>query len=168
MEFRIIKTDDCLEIQFPMPVGQRILFLVLALFPCLAPYELIFRIHWDNYWNVFFLFAAVISAGALAVSGFFVWAAIAGLSTQMKFDKRRATFSYSAEAPVLPKRIQHYPLASIAELGIQTHEWSDGAPSYSFKVVLQDRRELSLNAAWSRAEVEAVRDQAAAFLNSSA
>ncbi len=164
MEFRLIKTTDCLEVQAPMPIGNRILFLLLSLFPLLAPYELILRLRWENYWNLFFLFAVMISLGALAVSAFFVWAAVAGLSTRMKFNKPREILFFAAEAPILPRRTQEFPFGSIADVEIETHEWSDGDPSYSFEIVLRDGRKLHLGSSWSRAEVEAVRDRVAAFL----
>ena len=164
MEFLIIETAECLDLVNPMPAGKRILFLLLSLIPLWAPYELILRPRWENYWNPFFLFVAVISAGALAVSCFLVWAAIAGLSTRMKFDKSREIISFAAEAPILPRRTREFPFGSIANLEIGIHEWSDGGPSYSFEVVLRDGRKLSLGSSWSRAEVEAVRDRVAEFL----
>jgi hypothetical protein len=164
MELRIQQTADRMEIRMPMPRGNRILFLLLALFPMLAPYELIYRIEWNDYWNPFFLFAAGISGGALAVSAFLVWAAIAGLNTEMVFDKRLGIFFFAVQAPILRRRVQKFPLAWVRELDVETHEWTDGAPSYSLKAELLDGNAVSLSACWSRAEVEAVRDQAAAFL----
>ncbi len=165
MEFQISKTADELEVRAPMRIGKRILFLALSLFPWLAPYELLLRPRWESYWNIFFLFAAVISIGAMAVSAFFVWAAIAGLDSQMTFCRSQGLFTHSARAPILPRRTRAYPIESIAAVEIETHEWSDGGPSYSFEVVLRDGRKLHLGSSWSRAEAEAVRDQVAAFLS---
>ena len=64
----VIEGRDAIEIQSNMMVGQRILFLVLALFPLLAPYQLIIRPDWQSYFNLFFLFVLVISLGAVIVS----------------------------------------------------------------------------------------------------
>jgi hypothetical protein len=167
MELRIIQTSDRLSVCAPLPAGNRLLFLLISFFPLLAPYELLFRIRWTGYWNFFFLFAAAISAGAVLVSAFLVWAAIAGLNTGMAFDRRLGIFSFAVQAPILRRRVQEYPLASVREIAVETHEWSDGAPSYSLKAVLIDGQAVSLSACWSRAEVEAARDQAAAFLKPS-
>jgi hypothetical protein len=167
MELRIIQTPDRLSACAPLPAGNRILFLLLSFFPLLAPYELLFRIRWTDYWNFFFLFAAAISAGAVFVSAFLVWAAAAGMNTEMVFDKKLGIFSYAVQAPILRRRVQEYPLASVRELAVETHEWSDGAPSYSLKAILLDGKALSLGACWSRAEVEAVRNQVAVFLKPS-
>jgi hypothetical protein len=164
MEFEIRETAETLDLHVPMPPGRRILFLLMALFPCLAPYELILRIRWEDYLNPFFLFAAVISAGAMAVSAFFVWAAVAGLDSQMTFFRSRGLFTHSAGAPILPKRTREYPVDMIAALEVETHEWSDGAPSYSFEVMLRDGRKLHLGSSWSRTEAEGIRDRVAAFL----
>lgn len=168
MELRIQKTAERLDVSMPMPVGTRVLFLLLSLFPMLAPYELIFRIGWNDYLNPFFLLAAIISAGAMAVSAFLIWAAIAGLNTGMTFDRRLGIFRYTAQAPILRRRVQEYPLRLVRELTLETHAWSDGSPTYSLKVVLADGNAISLSACWSRSEVEAARDLAAAFINVSA
>jgi len=165
MELQIQKTAERLDVRMPMPAGTRVLFLLLALFPLLAPYELIFRIRWNDYLNPFFLLAAIISAGALALSGFLIWAAIAGLNTAMTFDLRLGIFRYTSQAPILRRRVQEYPLRSVSELAVETHEWSDGPPTYSLKIVLADGNALSLSACWSRAEVDAARNLAAAFIN---
>ena len=149
MEFRIVQAADRLEVNAPMPAGRRILFLLLSLFPLLAPYELIFRLRWENYLNFFFLFAAGISAGAVAVSAFFVWTAVAGLSTSMRFDKRLGALGFTEEAPVLRRRTEEIPFGAIADLRMEEHEWSDGPPSYSFEVVLRGGRTLRLGSSWS-------------------
>ena len=76
---KVIETKEEIEIQSLMLIRQGALFLLLALVPLLAPYELIVRPHWQHYVNVIFLFAAAISAGAIAVSALLAWAALAGL-----------------------------------------------------------------------------------------
>jgi hypothetical protein len=164
MEFLISRSADELDIRAPMPTGRRFFFLFIALIPCLAPYELLIRPGWENIANLFFLFAAVISAGAMAVSAFCVWAAIAGLDSRMTFSRARGLFTHSARAPVLPMRTREYAIDSIAALEVEKHDWSDGSPSYSFGVVLRDGRKLHLGSSWSKPEAEAVRDEAAAFL----
>jgi hypothetical protein len=165
MELRIVQTPDRLSVFAPLPVGNRILFLLLSFFPLLAPYELLFRIRWTNYWNFFFLFAAAISAGAIFVNALLVWAAVAGMNTEMVFDRRLGIFFYAAQAPILRRLVREYPLALVNELDVETHEWSDGAPTYSLRAVLKGGNTFSLGSCWSRKEVEAVRERITVFLN---
>jgi len=44
-----------LDIISPMPVGKRIFLALLGLIPLLAPYELLWRVQWHDYWNPVFL-----------------------------------------------------------------------------------------------------------------
>ena len=78
-----------------MPAGWRLLFALLSLVPLLAPYELLVRVEWNDYFHPFFLLAAIVSAGAVAVSVFFLFSAAAGLTSRMRFDRARSTFTYS-------------------------------------------------------------------------
>ena len=81
-----------LDIVSPMARGTRLLFALLALFPLLAPYELIWRVRWTDYMSPFFLIAAIISAGAVTLSALLVFAAVAGLSSLMTFNAARSNF----------------------------------------------------------------------------
>jgi hypothetical protein len=160
----IIESKEVLEIQSPMPNGRRILFGIIALFPLIAPYELIIKINWQSYFNFFFLFALLISLGAMAVSVLLVWAAVAGLSSNMKFDRATQAFIYTYSAPVLPLRTVRYPLDAVDQLQVETHEWSDGAPSYTFTVTTNDGKSFNSDSSWAKPEIEAVQDRVQRFL----
>lgn len=162
-ELVVVESPDALEVESPMPVGKRILFFLLALFPLVAPYELLFKPRWTGYANVFFLFAAAVSLGALSVTALLFWAAVAGIRSRMRFDRARGLFTYTASAPAMGTRTSRYPLDAIAAVEIRTHEWSDGAPSYSLKVATADGRTFETASSWSRAEVEALRRRVEAF-----
>ncbi|MBK9063901.1 MAG: hypothetical protein IPL89_12015 [Acidobacteria bacterium] len=163
-ELPVVETADALEIESPMLVGKRILFFLLGLFPLIAPYELLLKPRWTGYANVFFLFAAAISLGALSVTAFFVFAAVAGIRSRMRFDRARGLFTYTASAPAMGTHTSRCPLDAIAAIEIQTHEWSDGAPSYSLNVVTKDQRTFRTSSAWSKEEVEALKRRARVFL----
>jgi hypothetical protein len=154
-----------LEIISPMPWGQRLLFGLLALFPLLAPYELLWRIQWTEYWNLFFLLAAFISAGALALSAFLVFAAVAGLSSRISLDAAGSTLTFTEVAPVVPRRTRVFPLAAIASVDLRIYDWSDSAPSYALSFTMVDGPTFTSGSSWSRAEVEGYRAQVAAFLD---
>lgn len=161
---KVIESEDVIEVQSNLPIGQRVLFVLLALVPLLAPYELIIRPKWQSYLNLFFLFVAVISFGALVVSAFFVWAAIAGLDSKLRFDKAAGMLTYSVSAPILRWRTERYPVESLATMQVEIHDWSDGSPSYSLVAVMADGRSLKSGSSWSREEIEAIVQRVTSFL----
>jgi len=163
---RVIDGQGMIEVQSTMPAGQRVLLLLLSFFPLLAPYELVIRPDWHSYWNPFFLFVAVISAGALAVSALLAWAAAAGLNSRLRLDRAQATLTYSAGAPLVRWRAVQYPLDQVARLEIETDDWSDGPPSYSLVTLMADGRAFKLGFSWSREEAEGIAGRVSSFLAS--
>ena len=147
-------SEERLDIVTPMPPGKRLLFALLALFPLLAPYELMLRAQWTDYRHPLFLLAAIVSVGAIALGALFVFAAVAGLSSRMTFDARRSTFTYSEGAPLVPRRTLELPLSSLECVQVRTHEWSEGAPSYSLMVKMSDGATFESGSSSSRQEVE--------------
>ena len=164
---RVIEGKEVIEIQSYMPAGLRVLFFLLALFPLLAPYELIIRPNWHSYLNVFFLFSALISVGALAVSAFLVWAAIAGLNSKVRFDRAEGTLTYSAGAPIVRWHFRQCPIESIALLRVEKNDWSDGAPSYSFLTQITDGSKFKSGSSWSSEEIEDIVQRVSTFLGMS-
>lgn len=157
--------DDRLEVRSPMRTGTRVLFFVLALFPLLAPYELIVKVEWESYLHPFFLLAAFISVGATALSAFLVFAAVAGLSSKMVFDARAATFTYSAQAPIVRPTSQVYPMADVVGVELRERNWSDSAPSYHLGVVVAGGTVFESGSSWSRGEIELLRVRVEQFLS---
>jgi hypothetical protein len=160
----IIETDQTLALRYPMRPLTRVLLLLLSLFPLLAPYQLIFLPDWQSYWNVNFLFVALISLGAMTVSAFLIWAAIAGLSKELRFDKNSNTFSYIQQAPVVRPQRTDYPLASIKSVELEKTEWTDGGPSYHVSIEMLDGHKFTSGSSWTRTETEQERDRVMVFL----
>lgn len=152
--YTVIEGENFIEIRSSMPAGRRLVFFLLALFPLLAPYELLIRPDWQSIWHLFFVLAAVVSLGALVVSALLMWAALAGLNTMMRFDRADATVTYSISAPVVRRRTHRFPIDSITEVRVEEHDWSDGAPSYSLQVQLTDGRKFKTASTWSRERAE--------------
>ena len=161
---RVMERGNRLEIISPMPVGKRVVFVVLALVPLLAPYQLLVAPRWENTLSPFFGFAALVSLGAMAVSAFLVWAAIAGIESTARFDRHRRTVTTIARAPVMPLQARTYALDDLRAIEVEKTEWSDGAPSYSLRIGTADGRAFKLLAEYDRAEPEAVRHQISRFL----
>lgn len=147
-----------------MRPGLRVVLALLALFPLLAPYELLLRVDWQQYMHPAFFFAALISAGALALSAILLFAAIAGVSTAMVFDKRTATFTYSVRSPFLHRPGHPRSLSAIRTVEVGVHEWSDGAPTYQLRVSFVDGTAFESGSSTSRAEIELIQARVERFL----
>jgi len=161
----VVETADALEVTSPMPAGRRVLFGLLALVPLLAPYELLLKPGWETIFHPLFGFAAIISLGAMLVSAFLVWAAIAGLVTRASFDLRRRTLTTAFWAPVVPLTMHTYSLNDLRAVRLETTESSEGPPSYSLQVETLDGRSLRLMGEEDRSEVESVQSRIACFLS---
>ena len=160
----LIETANRLEIRSPMRVGMRVVFAVLALFPLIAPSELIIRTEWEYYLHPIFFLAAFISAGAVALSGFFIFGAFAGLSSRMVFDGTAGTFTYTEEAPVVRRSTRVHSLADIRSVEVGVRDWSDSSPTYHVHVSMADGTVYESGASWTRDEVESIRSRVEEFL----
>jgi hypothetical protein len=160
----LIEGADRLEIRSPMRIGLRVLLAVLGLLPLLAPYELLIQVEWETFAHPFFVLAAIVSAGATALSALLLFAAVAGSSSIIVFDKSTGTFSYSAEAPVVKRKRRVHPLADIRSVGVGVREWSDGAPSYYLRVRTNGGSVFDTASSWSRDEVERIRNRIREYL----
>jgi hypothetical protein len=164
----LAEDGDVILIESRMRTGQRVVLLMAAFFPLLAPYELIIRPTWQDNWNVFFVFAAAISAGATIVAVLLAYSAVAGLNNRMVFDRGQGTFSYASGAPLVQWRTSQCPIVSIAELKKTTSEWTEGAPSFSFAVRTTDGRSFRSGSSRSEREVDSIIDRVSLFLDHSA
>jgi hypothetical protein len=162
-ELTIRESSGRLEIYSPMPWGRRVFIGVIGLFPLLAPWELLVQPRWSSYLNVPFLFAAVVSAGAVAVTLFFLLAAFAGLQSRLIFDALSSTFTYAARAPLVPSISRTYPLSAVKAVELRTHVWSEGPDSYSLTILTSDGNEHESSSSSSREEIESCRLRATAF-----
>lgn len=161
---KTVEEDGILEIHSITPVGQRMLFILLALFPLIAPYELIIQPRWESILNFFFLFAALISLGAISISALLVWAAIAGLNFRIAFDRQTRLFTYTFSAPVLPRRVSQHSFDSIEQFRIDKQDWSEGRPSYTLHIVLKDASALKIGSSSVRHELDAITADIHTFL----
>ena len=161
---KVIETGTTFEIQDMMPLGRRVLFALLALLPLLAPYELLLRPHWTDYFNLVFLFFLIVSLGALTVSALLLWAAIAGLSKVLRFDRSTGLLIYQSGAPIVRWRKTEQPLSDVEKIAVNMHEWTDGAPSYSMDVTLRSGQGFRIGSSWNQEEIETMVRRANEFM----
>lgn len=162
---QVSDNGERLDVFSTMPAGKRFLFALFALIPLLAPYELMLRVQWNDYRSPVFLIAATISAGAVALSVFFLFAAGAGLSSRMTLDAAHSTFTYSTGAPIVPHRTLVRPLSSLESVHVRIHEWSDGGPSYTLMVKMSDGATFDSDCSWSRDAIEHEKARVEVFLD---
>lgn len=118
--------------------GVRAAILFLALLPLGVPYELLIKPHWGSPINFFFLFAAILSLGAVTLSGFLVWGAISGLNIKLSFNKIEKTFTYTLGAPVVRWGTETVPFEQIDSLEIETQDWNDRPTTYALVIRLKN------------------------------
>lgn len=161
----VFEQPDKIMVVSRTPVGMRFFFALLALFPLLAPYELLIRVKWQTYLHPFFALAAIVSLGALALSTFLVFAALAAFDSTMTFDKTSALLTYSTETPVVRTSSMRFPLKRLTGVIVKKRDWSDGTPSYYLAVETADADVLETASSWSRQEVEAVKIRIDRFMS---
>jgi hypothetical protein len=132
--------DGVIELRERLTWGRRVLFILISLFPLIAPYQLLIKPSWDSYFNFFFIISLMISLGAFFVSGFLLFISLAGLSTRLIFDPTTQTFTYIHEAPIVPFRRDLIAFDEITRIEVEKHDWTDGEPSYSLQVHIKDDR----------------------------
>ena len=162
---QVSDNGERLDVCSRMSWGKRLLFALCALIPLLAPYELMLRVQWNDYRSPVFLLAAIIAAGAVALSVFFLFAAVAGLSSRMTLDAAHSTFTYSSGAPMVPRRTLVRPLSSLESVHVRTHEWSDGGPSYTLMVKMSDGATFDSGSSSSRDDIEREKARVEVFLD---
>lgn len=162
---RVAEEADTFEITSPMPTGRRLVFAALALFPLLAPYELLLKPGWETIFHPMFGLAAIISLGALCLSALLIWAAIAGMESSARFDRRRRTLTLVSRAPVMPLKPRTCSLSDLKAVEVDRTEWSDSGPSFSLRLETLDGRSFRLLGGYEQAEVEDVRRRLGRFLS---
>lgn len=158
------ESPNRLEIRSPMKVGMRVVLALIGLFPLIAPYELIIKIDWQTYLHPFFLFAALVSCGAIAVSALFFFAALAGISSVMSFDADTATFHHTSQAPIVRRTVAVYPLADVRGVEVAVQDWSDSGPTYHLSISMADGKVFESGASWARKDIESILQQVNKFL----
>lgn len=160
----VIERPDAFEIQSRMRTGKRVALALLALFPLIAPWELLVKPEWTDLMHPVFFFVAAISLGAVAVSLMFLFAAVAGLDSRLRFDRTRGDFLWSARAPAVSIRRIRRKIGEIANLRAVAHDWTDGSPSFSIQVELVDGTVFKTGSSWSRREIDGMLVQLSGFL----
>jgi len=130
------------------------LLAMLGLVPLIAPYELLVTPAWTASRHPAFVFALLVSLGAMCVSGLLWYAAFAGLEERMVIDVRASRLAWTARAPLVAVRSVILPFDAIRCVDVVRHEWSEGADTFSIRIVSTDGRRIESGTDVSRERVE--------------
>lgn len=164
---RFVERPGKLEVSSPVRPGTRCVFGALALFPLVAPYELLVRIRWETYWHPFFALAAIISVGAIALSGLLVYASVAALSSTLILDAGDSAFTYSAIAPLVAFQPVTRAFSDITGIDVVKTEWTDGSPTYRIAISCADGAKYETASVLDPAEAESGRARISEFITRS-
>jgi hypothetical protein len=138
------ETETTLELSNRISIGMRALIFFIGLIPLLAPYELLYKVRWENDTHLAFLFAFVIVLGALAVSGFFIFFALFAYSRRLYFDRRRQKVTFGFSHALQPYRERHCVFRDLSSIEVEVNAWRDGPDSYSLLPYSRDGSKFSI------------------------
>jgi hypothetical protein len=130
-----------IEFSSEMPLVARLLILAAGLVPLLAPYELLIKPIWQEF-SLVWVFALLISAGAIATSLLAICVAIFGMSQHIQFDPASHCLTYSFKTAGGRHGEKQYPFSDIETFRVRTHHWSEGPATYNLALKLRATREI--------------------------
>jgi len=159
----IRESRERIEISERMPVGLRVIVLILALVPLLAPYELLVVPRWERF-GVALAVALLISLSALAVSALLAYTALYGLNQRLRFEGATRTIVYAVEAAILPLREFRYTFADVAGAPVNAHDWTEGPSTYGIALTFRNGRSVEVGIFDRQTEAEALLERIRALL----
>lgn len=126
-----------------LPKGQRVLIALFGFVPLIAPYQLIIKVHWEEYFNLPFLFVLAICLGAIAVSLSLFFGAIMAIDSSTSFDLAKRTVTYRWSTAVFRQQQELWRFDDIKDIAVEEKEWSDGPPYYLLVILLNEGRRVS-------------------------
>lgn len=139
---KIQQSENHIEFSRDLGFTARTFVLIGGLFPLLVPYELLIKPSWPEGFSLLWLFAVIISAGAIGVSIFFLLAALFGMSQSIRFDIVSQSIFYSYKTALKHFHKRSYPFNKVERLQVVTHEWTDGPPFYNIGLKIKGVREI--------------------------
>jgi hypothetical protein len=133
----VIEADRQIQINEHVPAGARVFLFVVGLCPWIAPYQLLIKPNWTGF-DFKTLFFSVISLGAIAVSLFFLVAALFGLNQTLTIDAKMRTIIYTYESAIAHLREKIYSFSQLKSIMTVTHGWTDGPSSHGLKFIFAD------------------------------
>lgn len=146
--------ENSIEFTNHLPPITRVVFLLGGLFPLYAPYELLIRPSWRAGFWPFAIFPLLVSAGAIAVSGFFIFAVLFGMSQRIRFDMSAKTITHGSKTALTRYNEKQYPFWDVEEILVKVHSWSDGPATYNISAKIRGELEIEFGGLDSQEDAE--------------
>lgn len=140
---KITQTGQTLVFDKRVHPAIRFGIFLVSLFPLLAPYELLFKVRWESFFNPSFIISLVFSMIMVAASAFVMFIALFAQNQHVCFDGDRSKLTYGWSDAVRAYRETIYRFEEISEPELETHTWSDGPNSYDLLVKTRSGLKIS-------------------------
>ena len=150
----IQQSSSHIEFSRPLPVATRAIILIGGLLPLFVLYELLIRPSWRGEFSVVWFFSLLISAGALAVSLFFLFAAWFGMSQRIRFDAQDRVVTHCSKTALSRWRKKCYPFSDIEMLHVQINKWTDGPDIFTLRLKIKRTRDIEFGSFEGQAEAD--------------
>jgi hypothetical protein len=135
-------TNGTIEFRSTISPIVRLLLLVGALIPLIAPYELVLRPRWESPLVIFGVFAILASIGAVAVSVILAAVAIFGLNEEVTVDPERGVIRYACKRALLPARTCEFPIHALTGVAMTTETIADGPTCHKVVIGISGHGEI--------------------------
>lgn len=152
--YTIRQSGNTLEFSNKVPIAVRVAIFLFGFVPLLAPYELLIKIKWENYFNLVFAFMLFIAVGAIAVSLFMFYFALMSMNQALRFDGDRRILTYGFSTALLPFMAKDHAFQKIKDLAIEVQDWSDGPTTYDLRLQLEGERKITFGEFAKREDAE--------------
>ncbi len=149
---KITRAGQTLVFEKRVPPAVRVAIFLFGLFPLLAPYELLFKIRWESYFNPSFFIALLFSMVMLAASVFVVFIALFAQDHHVCFDGGRATLTHGWSDVLRAYRQTDYRFDELSAPALETHIWSDSPKTFDLLVRTRSGAKISFGDFKSREE----------------
>jgi hypothetical protein len=151
---KIIQSGQMLVFDKRVHPAIRFGIFLVSFFPLLAPYELLFKVRWESFFNLSFFIALFFSMVMAAASAFIMFIALFAQNQYVCFDGDRSVLTYGWSDAVHAYREKIHGFEEISQPGLETHDWSDGPSSYDLFVQTRNGMKISFGDFSSREDAE--------------
>jgi len=150
-----------------MSSKARLGFGLAATLPLIAPYELLIKPAWTEILNLFWLFAFIVSLGAMSVSVLLLLVAIFGLNQRVEFDASTHTIHVADSHLLQRKREIQYSFSDVAGIEVISHDWTDGPSTYEISLTPKAGKPFTFGDFSKQHDAESVRSSLIAMVKQS-
>jgi hypothetical protein len=155
---KIIRSGQTLVFDKRVHPAVRFAIFLVSLFPLLAPYELLFKVHWESFLNLSFFISLVFSMVMVAASAFVMFIAVFAQNQHVCFDGDRSTLVHGWSDVLRAYRETDYRFEEISEPELETHTWSDSPNSYDLLVKTRSGQKISFGDFQSKEKAQYYQD----------